>query len=117
MFAKYFYFPYGLSFSSTVPPEFKRSTPFIQRVTIGANATFDCAAIGSPKPNITWPPVWSPWPEGRVFTTKDGVRTIIDARLSDHGRYRCVVVSAAGINSRDFMLFLISKYLLTFWNC
>jgi len=91
-----------------VPPEFKRSTPFIQRVPLGANATFDCAASGAPKPNITWPPVWSSWPIGRVYTTKSGVRTIVDARMSDYGRYRCLVVSTAGIIARDFMVFLIA---------
>ena len=98
---------------SLVPPEFRHSTPFIQRVKVGANATFDCSAIGAPKPNITWYPVWSPWPEGRVFTSKDGVRTIVDTRMSDYGRYRCVVESAAGTVSRDFMLFLIGECLLS----
>ena len=83
----------------------------MHRVRVGANATFDCAASGIPKPNVTWPPVWSPWPDGRVYTTENGVRTIVDARISDYGRYRCVVVSTAGIVSRDFMLFLICKCL------
>ena len=97
-----------------MPPEFKRSTPFIQRVPLGANATFDCAASGAPKPNITWPPVWSSWPIGRVYTTKSGVRTIVDARMSDYGRYRCLVVSTAGIIARDFMVFLIGQYQIIF---
>ena len=94
----------------TVPPEFVNSPSFAQNVEIGANATFDCIVRGFPKPNITWPPIFSSWASERVLTPKDGLRTIRDVRLSDHGRYICYASSAAGTISRDFMLFLKSKY-------
>ena len=93
-------------FLLTVPPAFKTRPLPVLMIPPGANASFDCSASGIPKPNITWPPLWSPWPEKRVTTTKNGVRTIFNMQLSDAGRYRCVVVSTAGFTSRDFLLYM-----------
>eukprot|EP00794_Sanderia_malayensis_P011289 gene11289-12470_t len=93
-----------------VPPKFLTTQSFVQKARLGSNITFDCSANGVPKPNITWPPVWDPWPAKRVQTyRKEGKQKIINVQLSDHGRYRCVVVSEAGIVTRDFMLFIVAK--------
>ncbi|XP_065056206.1 protein turtle-like [Rhopilema esculentum] len=89
-----------------VPPEFINSPSFAQNVEIGANVTFDCMARGFPKPNITWYTIESSGAFEHVFTSKDGVLTIRNVRLSDHARYRCYATSVAGTASRDFMLFL-----------
>ena len=93
----------------TVPPVFLTNQKNVSRVRAGGEAIFDCRAVGKPAPNVTWYPLGSTWPDGRVIE-KGGFLTITDVHPKDYGKYRCGVSSMAGLITKDFTLIVICKY-------
>ncbi|CAK8691082.1 unnamed protein product [Clavelina lepadiformis] len=81
----------------------------------GQTATFSCENTAVPLPKVQWTKNGRPLnlddldeeDSGKISLSEDGqVLTILDSQESDVGRYVCIVSNVAGIQSKNFKLFV-----------
>ncbi|XP_069497466.1 hemicentin-1 isoform X2 [Ambystoma mexicanum] len=73
-------------------------------VTRGTNVTLECVAEGNPRPALTWLRDGRPLLSGRgVEMLNEGhVLHLINAEVSDTGRYVCIAVNVAGQTDKKY---------------
>lgn len=85
----------------SVPPEWKR-VPGDTDIGQGQSRSFQCLAMGSPKPNVTWSRNtefqngWMPLTRDSRLSFEASSMTITDAQPSDSGTYSCVASNGVG---------------------
>ena len=91
-----------ISFMSPAPPSFS-TRPADQRVDVHRDATFSCAATGSPEPLVFWTIegnrslLFPGSTQSRFSVNKEGVLRVADTERADSGLVvRCGAVSEAG---------------------
>ena len=94
----------------TVPPRINAtaSTSSSAQVVIDSSITLTCSVSGVPSPDIQWLINGRPvdlQAQPRLRVTADGQQLdILDAELTDAGRYTCIAKNDAGVADRDFDL-------------
>ncbi|XP_031421931.1 basement membrane-specific heparan sulfate proteoglycan core protein isoform X8 [Clupea harengus] len=98
-----------------VPPTVTSPPEESMRAERGATVTFNCAAVGTPTPIITWRLNWGHIPtSSRISMTSEngrGTLTIRDVKEGDQGAYTCEAINAKGLVFAipDGVLTLIQK--------
>lgn len=88
-----------------------------ERVVQGSSTVLECIANGSPRPQIVWSKdnviIHIGDDNSRIRLKEDGSLLVIkDVRLSDGGRYECILSNAVG-TARDFLIMTVipSKFI------
>jgi hypothetical protein len=82
-----------------------------ERVVEGSSTVLECSSTGSPRPQIAWSKdnviIHSGDDNSRIRLKEDGSLLVIkDVRLSDGGRYECILSNAVG-TARDFLVLTV----------
>ena len=72
-------------------------------------AALFCSATGNPVPQVSWSRVSASLPSNRTNLTSDGLIQIVDARLEDAGKYKCVARNILGKDEQTARLVVQSK--------
>ena len=105
-----------LSFNhdSADPPKITQH-PKGQSVAIGADVVFQVEATGDDL-NFQWQKNHSDLDDGeRCCGTHTNTLRILEAEMSDKGRYRCLVMNPVGKELSDEALLTVSKWLIPWY--
>ena len=72
-------------------------------------AALFCSATGNPAPQLSWVRVNGSLPSNRIKVTSDGLMQIVDVRLEDAGKYRCMARNILGKDENTANLVVRSK--------
>ncbi|EMP34679.1 Hemicentin-2 [Chelonia mydas] len=88
-----------------VPPRVQPG-PKVLKVLVGHTLDLPCVAHGDPVPKLRWSKDGSPLRVGDqdFLEGPDGTINILDMRVSDSGRYRCLAASSAGEDTIEFVV-------------
>ena len=92
-------------------------------ITLGSNTSIDCVAWGDPDPTITWmkngKPVDLRFTSQHTFYSSSqrssedknvrGILSIIGAKRSDEGSYKCIAENSAGRSEVTYKVWLVEK--------
>eukprot|EP00794_Sanderia_malayensis_P015275 gene15275-16851_t len=73
-------------------------------VPVGRNLTLTCLATGTPEPIIQWTKIVGKLPDG--YNIQDGTLTIIRAKVTDAGTFRCSVFNSVGHVHAEIRVFV-----------
>ncbi|XP_054839860.1 immunoglobulin superfamily member 10 [Eublepharis macularius] len=93
-------------------PRIKQNAKTYSKVKAGDTATFDCEAIGQPKPKIFWLLPSSDMisaSNNRYFLHVNGSLSVTKVRLLDAGEYICVARNSGGDDTKLYKLDVVSK--------
>ena len=74
-------------------------------------AALFCSATGNPAPQVSWSRVNGSLPSNRTKVTSDGLMQIVDVRLEDSGKYKCIARNILGKDEKSAGLVVQSKLL------
>ena len=74
-------------------------------------ATLFCSATENPAVQVSWSRVNGSFPSNRTKVTSHGLLQIVDVRLEDAGKYKCVARNILGKNEKSAGLIVQSKLL------
>ena len=80
-------------------------------------AALFCSATGNPDVQVSWSRVNGSLPSNRTKVTLDGLMQIVDVRLEDAGKYKCVARNILGKDEKSVGLVVQSKLLKQFLFC
>ncbi|XP_023961842.2 hemicentin-2 isoform X1 [Chrysemys picta bellii] len=88
-----------------VPPRVQPG-PKVLKVLVGHTLDLPCVAHGDPVPKLRWSKDGSPLRVGDqdFLEGPDGTINVLDVRVSDSGRYRCIAASSAGEDTIEFVV-------------
>uniref|UniRef100_A0A8C3XUU2 Hemicentin-2 n=3 Tax=Chelydra serpentina TaxID=8475 RepID=A0A8C3XUU2_CHESE len=88
-----------------VPPRVQPG-PQVLKVLVGHTLDLPCVAHGDPVPRLRWSKDGSPLRVGDqdFLEGPNGTINILDVRVSDSGRYRCVAASSAGEDTIELVV-------------
>ncbi|KAL9970485.1 hypothetical protein ACROYT_G022868 [Oculina patagonica] len=76
-------------------------TPSQLTVNESNTAVLFCSATGNPAPQVSWSRVNGSLPSNRIKLMSDGLLQIVNVRLEDAGKYKCVAQNILGNEEKD----------------
>ena len=92
-------------------------TPSQLTVNESNTAALFCSAIGNPAPQLSWTRVNGSLPSNRIRLTSDGLLQIVDVRLEDAGKYKCLARNILGKEEQAASLVVQSMLLFRLSYC